>query len=62
MLQQAVEKGLAPGSAAADRLIEIGAEIATPEQMTAKGFADFIRADYENMKKAAALAGLAPTQ
>jgi hypothetical protein len=29
--------------------------------MTSKGFADFIKADYEDMRKAAALAGIKPS-
>jgi tripartite-type tricarboxylate transporter receptor subunit TctC len=58
-LQKAVETGLS-GGPAAERLITLGSEIATPEQMTAKGFADFIRADYESMRAAAKLAGLTP--
>jgi tripartite-type tricarboxylate transporter receptor subunit TctC len=52
-LQQAVEKGLSAGSPAAERIVEMGGEIATAEQMTAKGFAAFIRTDYENMRQAA---------
>jgi hypothetical protein len=28
--------------------------------MTTKGFAEFIRTDYENMREAAKLAGIAP--
>ena len=59
-LQEAVEKGLAPGSTAAQRIVEMGGEIATAEQMTAKGFAAFIRTDYENMKQAAAFANIKP--
>lgn len=59
-LQQAIEKGLAPGGPAAERLVSIGAEVATPEQMTSKGFAEFIRADYAEMREAAKLAGIAP--
>ena len=59
-LQQAVEKGLSPGSAAVERLIGLGAEIATPEQMTSKGFAAFIRTDFKNMQQAAKLAGIKP--
>ena len=59
-LQKAIENGLKPGSAAAERLISLGAELATPEQMTAKGFAAFIKTDYENMKEAAKLAGIKP--
>jgi tripartite-type tricarboxylate transporter receptor subunit TctC len=59
-LQKAVEKGLTPGNPATERLIGLGAEIATPEQMTSKGFAAFIRTDYENMREAAKLAGIVP--
>jgi tripartite-type tricarboxylate transporter receptor subunit TctC len=59
-LQQAVEKGLAPGGAAAERLASIGAEVATAEQMTSKGFAEFIRGDFELMREAANAAGLKP--
>ena len=59
-LQKAVENGLKPGGPAAERLISLGAELATPEQMTAKGFAAFIKTDYENMKEAAKLAGIKP--
>jgi tripartite-type tricarboxylate transporter receptor subunit TctC len=59
-LQNAVEQGLAAGGAAAARLVSIGADVATPEQMTSKGFAEFIRADYEEMREAARLAGLTP--
>jgi tripartite-type tricarboxylate transporter receptor subunit TctC len=60
-LQNAIEKGFAPGSPAVERLLSIGAEVATPEQQTAKGFAAFIRADYEAMRDAAKLAGITPT-
>jgi hypothetical protein len=38
----------------------MGSEIATAEQMTPDGFAKFIRADYENMREAAKLAGIMP--
>ncbi len=60
-LQGAIEKGFAPGASAVERLISIGAEVATPEQQTAKGFVAFIRADYEAMREAAKLAGITPT-
>jgi tripartite-type tricarboxylate transporter receptor subunit TctC len=60
-LQNAIEKGFGSGSPAVERLISIGAEVATPEQQTAKGFAGFIRADYEAMREAAKLAGITPT-
>ena len=59
-LQQAIEKGLAPGSPAAERLAGIGAELATAEQMTSKGFAAFIQTDYEEMRQAAKAAGITP--
>jgi tripartite-type tricarboxylate transporter receptor subunit TctC len=60
-LQGAVVKGLAAGSPATERLVALGSEVATPEQMTAKGFADFIRTDYEAMSEAAKLAGIKPS-
>jgi tripartite-type tricarboxylate transporter receptor subunit TctC len=60
-LQGAVQKGLATGSPAAERLVALGSEVATPEQMTAQGFAAFIQADYNAMREAAKLAGLQPT-
>jgi len=59
-LQQAIAQGLSTGSPAAERLIGLGSEVASPEKMTAKGFAEFIRTDYENMSKAAQLAGITP--
>jgi tripartite-type tricarboxylate transporter receptor subunit TctC len=59
-LQQAIAQGLSPGTPAAERLISLGSEVASPEQMTAKGFAAFIRTDYENMSEAAKLAGITP--
>jgi tripartite-type tricarboxylate transporter receptor subunit TctC len=59
-LQNAVQKGLAPGSPAAQRLVALGSEIATSEQMTSKGFAAFIRTDYQAMAAAAKLAGIKP--
>ena len=59
-VEKAIQNGLKPGSAAANRLAQLGAELATPEQMTAKGFAAFIRTDYDNMKEAAKLAGIKP--
>jgi tripartite-type tricarboxylate transporter receptor subunit TctC len=57
-LQAALAAGLAPGSEAAGKLIATGSEIATPEQMTPGGFADFIKRDYADMRAAAKLAGL----
>ena len=58
-LQKAVAASLA-GGPAVDRLHSLGAEIATPEQMTSKGFAEFIRIDFANMQQAAKLAGIKP--
>jgi len=58
-LQKAVASGLS-GGPAAERLVSLGSEIATPEQMTSQGFAEFIRADYEAMQAAARLANLTP--
>jgi tripartite-type tricarboxylate transporter receptor subunit TctC len=59
-LQKAIADGLSSGPVP-ERLRSLGSEIATPEQMTSKGFAAFIRADFANMKHAAKLAGLKPT-
>jgi tripartite-type tricarboxylate transporter receptor subunit TctC len=59
-LQQAIAAGLSAGTPAAERLVSLGSEVASAEQMTAKGFADFIRADYESMREAAKLAGITP--
>ncbi len=59
-LQQAIAQGLSSGSPAAQRLVSLGSDVASPEQMTAKGFVDFIQTDYENMRAAAKLAGITP--
>ena len=58
-LQKSVADGLQSGPAV-ERLKQLGAEIATPEQMTSAGFAAFIKADFANMKEAAKLAGIVP--
>jgi tripartite-type tricarboxylate transporter receptor subunit TctC len=58
-LQNAVASGLS-GGPAAERLVSLGSEIATPEQMTPQGFAEFIRADYDAMQAAAKLANIVP--
>ena len=57
-LQTAIAAGLAPGSEAAGKLAATGAEIASAEQMTPDGFAEFIKRDYEDMRAAAKSAGL----
>jgi len=59
-LQKAVADGLASGSTAAERLVTLGSEVATPEELTSKGFAEFIKADYDAMAAAAKLADLKP--
>jgi len=58
-LQKAVAGSLSGGTAP-DRLRGMGSEIATPDEMTPEGFAKFIRADYDNMREAAKLAGITP--
>jgi len=58
-LQKAIATGLTK-SGAPDKLRNMGSEIATAEQMTPQGFADFIKTDYENMREAAKLAGITP--
>jgi len=58
-LQAAIASGLANGTAP-ERLRSLGSEIATAEQATPKGFAAFIKADAENMREAARLAGITP--
>jgi tripartite-type tricarboxylate transporter receptor subunit TctC len=56
-LQSALAKALASDKLQ-ERLRELGAEIATAEQMTAAGFAAFIRAEFESMRQAAQAAEL----
>jgi tripartite-type tricarboxylate transporter receptor subunit TctC len=58
-LQKAIADGLA-GGPTVEKLRAQGSEIATAEEMTPQGFAAFIKTDYENMKKAAQLAGITP--
>ncbi len=58
-LQKAVEGGLKSGPAP-DRLRAMGAEVATPQEMTSKGFAAYIRIEYAHMREAAKLAGIVP--
>ncbi len=41
-----------------DKFRELGADMATPEQMTPAGFGAFIRQDYENSREAARIAGI----
>jgi tripartite-type tricarboxylate transporter receptor subunit TctC len=58
-LQKAIAEGLTNGSAA-DKLRQMGSEIATVKQMTPDGFAEFIHTEYEKMREAAKLAGITP--
>jgi hypothetical protein len=58
-LQKAIAGGLADGPTA-DKLREMGSEIATAKQMTPDGFAAFIHNDYEKMREVAKLAGISP--
>ena len=58
-LQKAIASGLTGGSAA-EKLREMGSEIATVQQMTPDGFTEFIRTDYDKMREAAKLAGITP--
>ena len=57
-LQNSIIAGLKAGSPAAERLVALGSEVATPQQMTSQGFGDFIRADYAAMQAAAKVANL----
>ena len=57
-LQKAIAEGLAPGKEMALKLVATGSELASAEQMTPAGFAEFIKGDYEDMRTAAQRAGL----
>jgi tripartite-type tricarboxylate transporter receptor subunit TctC len=46
--------------AMAERLRALGLEVATPAERGPKGFADFLRADYERSREAVKLAGIKP--
>jgi len=58
-LHAAVASALRAGPAV-DKLRELGAEVATVEQMTPAGFQVFIRTDFDRSRDAAKLAGLTP--
>jgi tripartite-type tricarboxylate transporter receptor subunit TctC len=58
-LQAAVASALR-GGPAVDKLRELGAELATIEQMTPAGFQTFIQIDFDRSREAAKLAGLTP--
>jgi tripartite-type tricarboxylate transporter receptor subunit TctC len=59
-VQKAIEKGFGAGTTTAERIAATGGEIATAEQFTSAGFGAFIKADFDNMKEAARLAGIKP--
>ncbi len=59
-LQASVVKTLSGNSASAEKLRNMGSEIATAEQMTSEGFGAFIHTEYEHSREAARLAGLKP--
>lgn len=58
-LQAAVASALGAGPTV-EKLRELGAELATAEQMTPAGFRAFIQADFDRSRDAAKLAGLTP--
>jgi tripartite-type tricarboxylate transporter receptor subunit TctC len=58
-LEKALIKAVAEKSAQ-DKLNASGAEPVPPSLQTSKGFAEFIRQDYERSKEAARVAGLKP--
>ena len=59
-LSKAVADGLSDKSGAPDKLRNMGSEIATPQEMTADGFAGYLKAEYTRSAAAAKLAGLTP--
>ena len=59
MLEKALIKALAD-KGTQDKFIASGAELVPEELQTSKGFADYIKKDYENSKEAAKIAGLKP--
>ncbi len=59
VLEQALLKTLAE-KATQDKFLASGAELVAPELQTSKGFADYIKAEYDRSKAAAQAAGLTP--
>jgi tripartite-type tricarboxylate transporter receptor subunit TctC len=59
-LQKAIGDGLSGSSPAADKLRTMGSDVATPEEMTAAGFASYIKVEYQRSAAAAKVAGLTP--
>ena len=56
-LQAALARAMASDKVI-ERMRDLGAELATAETITSTGFGAFIRAEYENMRQAAQIAGL----
>jgi tripartite-type tricarboxylate transporter receptor subunit TctC len=59
LLEKALIKTLAE-KPTQDKFLQTGAELVPQEQQTSKGFADYIKKEYENSKEAAKAAGLTP--
>jgi tripartite-type tricarboxylate transporter receptor subunit TctC len=59
-LEKSISQGLSGNSAAADKLRTMGSDVATPQEMTAAGFAAYIKTEYARSAQAAKLAGITP--
>ncbi|HVV79926.1 MAG TPA: tripartite tricarboxylate transporter substrate binding protein [Pseudolabrys sp.] len=59
-LSKAVADGLSGQSEAADKLRQMGSDIATPQEMTPDGFSAYLKAEFARSAAAAKLAGLTP--
>jgi tripartite-type tricarboxylate transporter receptor subunit TctC len=59
-LQKAIGDGLSNDSPAAQKLRTMGSDVATPQEMTAAGFAAYIKTEYARSAQAAKLAGITP--
>jgi tripartite-type tricarboxylate transporter receptor subunit TctC len=59
-ISKAIAAGLSGNSAAAEKLRSMGSDVATPQELTADGFAAYLKAEYARSAAAAKLAGLTP--
>ena len=59
VLEGALKKALADKSVQ-DKFLAVGADLATEEQQTSKGFGDYIRKEYAASAEAAKIANLKP--
>jgi tripartite-type tricarboxylate transporter receptor subunit TctC len=59
VLERALAKSLG-NPATRDKFVASGADVATPELQTSKGFAAYLKAEYESSREAAKVAGLKP--